>query len=54
MISLNFPKYSFQVKKIEEKTYIFDSIRKKYLVLTPEEWVRQHIIHFLIEEKKSA
>ena len=31
---------------------IFDILRKKYMVLTPEEWVRQHFVHFLIEEKK--
>ena len=31
---------------------IFDKLRKKYIVLTPEEWVRQHFVYFLIEEKK--
>jgi hypothetical protein len=34
------------------KKYIFDSIRKKYLVLTPEEWVRQNLINYLVKEKK--
>ena len=39
--------------KIEgEKTYIFDLVRKKYLLLTPEEWVRQNFIHYLNKEKK--
>ena len=39
--------------KIEgEKTYIFDVVRKKYLLLTPEEWVRQNFIHYLNKEKK--
>ena len=39
--------------KIEgEKTYIFDFVRKKYLLLTPEEWVRQNFIHYLNKEKK--
>jgi len=38
--------------KIEdEKTHIFDVVRKKYLLLTPEEWVRQNFIHYLNKEK---
>ena len=49
---LNFPTYKFKLKSSENKQYIFDVIRKKYIVLTPEEWVRQHTIHFLISEKK--
>jgi len=52
MQKLNFPSYSFRIKSSENKTLIFDIIRKKYVVLTPEEWVRQHVILFLIEEKK--
>ena len=52
MQELNFPSYSFRIKSSENKTLIFDIIRKKYVVLTPEEWVRQHVILFLIEEKK--
>lgn len=51
MQKLNFPKYSFRFKNSENKTYIFDVIRKKFLLLTPEEWVRQHVVNFLIEEK---
>lgn len=50
MQKLNFPNYSFRFKNSENKTYIFDVIRKKFLLLTPEEWVRQHVVHFLIEE----
>tara|TARA_B110000037_G_scaffold72019_1_gene86818 strand:+ start:708 stop:1151 length:444 start_codon:yes stop_codon:yes gene_type:complete len=50
--NLNFPKYNFRFKSNENKTLIFDIIRKKFVVLTPEEWVRQHTIHFLISEKK--
>ena len=50
MQKLNFPKYSFRFKNSENKTYIFDVIRKKFLLLTPEEWVRQHVVNFLIEE----
>ena len=51
MWQLNLPEYSFQIKKQKEKLFIFDSLRKRYVKLTPEEWVRQHFIRFLIEEK---
>jgi hypothetical protein len=52
MKNLNFPYYNFRFKNSENKTMIFDEIRKKFIVLTPEEWVRQHIVKFLLEEKK--
>jgi len=52
MYALNLPTYKFKIKSKENKQVIFDIIRKKYVVLTPEEWVRQHFIHYLIEEKK--
>ena len=52
MQKLNFPKYNFRFKSNENKTLIFDIIRKKFVILTPEEWVRQHTLHFLITEKK--
>lgn len=52
MQELNFPHHSFKIKTSENKTVIFDIVRKKYVVLTPEEWVRQHVIHFLHFEKK--
>jgi hypothetical protein len=52
MEKLNLPAYKFKLKSNENKTLIFDNLRKKYMVLTPEEWVRQHFIQFLIEEKK--
>jgi hypothetical protein len=51
LIGLNLPAYSFRIKSKENKLFIFDVIRKKNVVLTPEEWVRQHIVHFLITEK---
>ena len=51
MLQLNLPEYNFRIKKQDEKLLIFDSQRKRYVSLTPEEWVRQHFIHFLIEEK---
>jgi hypothetical protein len=52
MINLNLPTYSFQIKNKENKLYIFDMVRKKNVLLTPEEWVRQNFIQFLINEKK--
>ena len=51
-IPLNLPTYPIRIKEEENGTYIFDVIRKKFLLLTPEEWVRQHLVHFLVEEKK--
>ena len=51
-VPLNFPVYPFKLKQEGGKTYIFDELRKRFLVLTPEEWVRQHLVKFLIEEKK--
>lgn len=51
MQPLNLPTYKFRIKSNENKFSIFDIIRKKYVVLTPEEWVRQHMIHYLMEEK---
>lgn len=46
-IVLNLPPAQFKVKNTENGRLIWDVIRKKYLVLTPEEWVRQHMVHFL-------
>jgi hypothetical protein len=45
---LNLPSFDHKLKKINDKLCIWDIIRKKYIVLTPEEWVRQHFVHFLI------
>jgi hypothetical protein len=52
MQKLNFYSYSFRFKNSENKVSIFDDIRKKFIILTPEEWVRQHVIQYLLEEKK--
>jgi hypothetical protein len=49
---LNLPSYPFKIKEDLKATYIFDEIRKRFLVLTPEEWVRQHVVQYLIIEKK--
>ncbi|MFV0377907.1 MAG: type I restriction enzyme HsdR N-terminal domain-containing protein [Mangrovibacterium sp.] len=48
---LNLPTYSFRTKQEGGKLKIFDDIRKKYLVLTPEEWVRQNFVRYLIDVK---
>lgn len=51
MLELNLPSYDYQLRKVEGQLQIFDPLRKKYLVLTPEEWVRQHFLNFLIQVK---
>jgi hypothetical protein len=53
MEKLNLPDYRFRIKKVSgSRLLIFDEIRQKNILLTPEEWVRQHILRFLVEEKK--
>ena len=52
MQKLNFQLYNFRFKNNENKVSIFDEIRKKFIILTPEEWVRQHVVQFLMQEKK--
>ncbi len=52
LVNLNLPKYDFKLKQIEGSEYIFDEVRKKYIRLTPEEWVRQHLVHYLNIYKK--
>jgi hypothetical protein len=52
MTNLNLPNYCFRIKNRENKLYIFDKIRKKNLLLTEEEWVRQNFVSFLHEDKK--
>lgn len=52
MQRLNLPEYSFKTKVVDGKTQVFDAIRKKYVVLTPEEWVRQNFLQYLVNEKK--
>lgn len=51
MQPLRFPSYQFRFKNSENKVAIFDEIRKKFIVLTPEEWVRQHVVHHLMYDK---
>lgn len=52
MYKLNLPEFDYKLKKAEGKVWIFDVIRKKYLILTPEEWVRQHFINYLTIDLK--
>ena len=52
MQALNLPTYSFNIKSEGERKFILDVIRRKYVFLTPEEWVRQNFIQYLAEEKK--
>lgn len=51
MLSLNLPPYATKIAVRDGKNAIWDIIRRKYVALTPEEWVRQHFVHFLIEHK---
>lgn len=48
MLSLNLPSASFKIADKDGKRYILDILRKRYVALTPEEWVRQHFVHYLI------
>jgi hypothetical protein len=51
MYQLNLPSYEIKVSEQDGKRQIFDFLRRKYVALTPEEWVRQHFTHFLVEHK---
>ena len=51
MKQLNLPDFEFKTRTENGQLQIFDPVRRKYVALTPEEWVRQHFIHFLIENK---
>ncbi len=51
MIRLNLPQYPFRIKSKENKLFIFDRNRKKEVLLTEEEWVRQHFVEFLVQDK---
>lgn len=51
MLPLNLPNFDIKVKKTAEQLLVWDEARRKYVALTPEEWVRQHFVHFLIAEK---
>ena len=52
MIEIHYPAPQFRIEKREGKEFIFDAIRKQWIVLTDEEWVRQNFIRFLVQEMK--
>lgn len=52
MLKLNLPEYQFNIKKQDDHFVIMDTLRHKFVALTPEEWVRQNFVKFLIQEKK--
>ena len=51
MFRLNLPTYQIKIANKGNKQVIFDFLRRKYVALTPEEWVRQHFVHYLVEHK---
>lgn len=51
MTRLNLPPFEIKLRGSKAQPQIFDILRKKYIALTPEEWVRQHFVHFLVEHK---
>lgn len=52
MIELNLPPYAYKLKQNNGSVQIWDAVRRKYVALTPEEWVRQHFIAYLVDSKK--
>ena len=52
MIKIEYPPYQPNIKNEEDKEFIFDEVRKRWIVLTPEEWVRQNFLQYLIQIKK--
>ena len=52
MLKLNLPDFQFNIKKKKNDFFIFDDLRRRFVALTPEEWVRQNFVRFLIDHKK--
>ncbi len=52
MIKIHYPQYQYKIKTEKGKEYIFDDIRKQWVNLTPEEWVRQNFLQYLVQVKK--
>ena len=50
MIRLNLPSFPIKLSGTAEKPAVWDILRRRYIALTPEEWVRQHFVHYLIEQ----
>lgn len=53
-LSLKYPSFDCKTRKIKNTVQIFDNLRKRWLVLTPEEWVRQHVLNYLVVHKEIA
>ncbi len=53
-MQLNFPSYEFRIERKEDSLKIYDAFRRRWVVLTPEEWVRQHVLAFLVQTKNYA
>jgi hypothetical protein len=51
MIKIEYPTYDFKIRKEQNTEYIFDPFRKRWLILTPEEWVRQNFLQYIVEVK---
>lgn len=51
MQALNLPPYNISIRKHGNRDQVFDILRRKFVALTPEEWVRQHFVHYLTEHK---
>ena len=52
MIKIDYPSYQPKIKKQQGKEFIFDEVRKQWTLLTPEEWVRQNFLQYLLQVKK--
>jgi len=52
MLKIQFPPHDFKIRQEDNREMIFDAIRKKWVQLTPEEWVRQNFLQYLLQEKK--
>jgi hypothetical protein len=52
MIKIEYPAYQYKIKKEQDGEFIFDEVRKQWVVLTPEEWVRQNFLQYIIQIKK--
>lgn len=51
MLEINYPDYNFRIKKERNKEMIFDAVRLKWITLTPEEWIRQNFLQYLMQVK---
>ena len=52
MLQINYPDYNFRIKKEKNKELIFDEVRLQWIILTPEEWIRQNFLQYLIRVKE--